>query len=526
MVVMVTTANFVVVGGGTAGSVLAARLSEDPGITVCLIEAGSADLPDDARDPLRWPALPGGSIDWTYRTIPQRHCGWRVHDWPRGKVLGGSSAINAMAYMRGHPADFDAWNVGGVSGWGFRELLPYFIRAETSPIDDGAPRGTTGPIQLLRPDKPHPLVLSFIKAAEENGLAPTMDHNGHQMAGPTLNTLMIRDGVRQTTADAYLTEAVRARANLTIVTDAEVETLRFERGACRSVEMRRAGSLQSVAATKAVVLCAGAIGSPLLLQRSGIGPGDALKAAGVAPHLDLPGVGRNLHDHLLAGGNLYRAARPVPPSRYQHSESMLYVHLNDDRPTPDIAVACVVAPVVTEQFEAPPYGSAYTLMFGATHPRSRGKIAITSPDPDEMPRIDPAYLSDPHDRATALAAMDWARRLGHSAALSEWRGEELLPTTEDLRSEASREAFLERAAYTHHHPVGTCRMGRDADAVVGADLKVTGTDNLYVVDASVMPAITTGPVIAAVIAIAEKAADMLAGRTLLAPLDVAGDAHA
>lgn len=509
---MTISFDVVIVGAGSAGCVLAARLSELPGLRVCLIEAGSSAIPDEVRDPLKWPALQGSSIDWGYKSVPQASCGGRIHDWPRGKILGGSSAINAMAHMRGHPSDFDAWTRSGATGWGFDDLLPYFIRAESSPIDDPALHGTGGPLHLIQPDPPHPLVQAFRAAAIEHGLSPIAEHNGRRMDGPSLNTLTIRDGRRQTVADAYLSEAVRARFNLTVMTDSTVERLVVANGACRSLQMRTPYGPQSVEARRQVILSAGTIGSPILLQRSGLGDAAQLAAAGIAPVLDLPGVGHNLHDHLLAGGNLYRARRAIAPSRYQHSESVLYIRLPDGGPAPDIAIACLVAPVVTEQFEAPPVGTSYTFMFGATHPRSRGSIAVVSPDPDSMPRIDPAYLSDPYDRQTALAALDWARKLGRSTAMADWFAEELLPSPADMASPGAREAFLEKAAYTHHHPVGTCRMGQDDLAVVGPDLQLRGIDGLSVVDASVIPCIPTGPVNAAVVAIAEKASDMFAER--------------
>ncbi|SMF57260.1 pyridoxine 4-oxidase [Tistlia consotensis] len=505
-----------VVGAGSAGCVLAARLSEDPDCRVALVEAGEQPSDPDIADPLKWPALQGRAYDWAYHTEPQRHGAGRVHAWPRGRLVGGSSCLHAMAHVRGHPDDFDAWARTGCAGWGFADLLPYFIRSESSPFGPSPLHGDSGPVRLLTPGEPHPIVEAYLQAGEEIGLEPTPEHNGARMTGPTLNSLTIVDGRRQSVADAYLTPAVLARPNLTLVTGALVERLAFAPGGrCRGLELRRGGAAETLVAEREVILSAGAIGSPALLQRSGIGPADLLRRLGIAVRRDLPGVGGNLHDHLLSGGNLYRAKRPVPPSRYQHSESLTYANIGTGQGAPEIVAACVVVPVVTEAFAAPPPGEAYTLMFGFTHPESRGTVRLRSADPAVPPAIDPNYLAEPRDRAHYLAALEFARGLGAARALDGWRAEELLPRQADLGSEAARLAFLERAAFTHHHPVGTCRMGGDAEAVVDPALRLRGLEGLRVVDASVMPSITTGPVNAAVVAIAERAADLIAGRRLL-----------
>ncbi|HEV7415196.1 MAG TPA: GMC family oxidoreductase [Tianweitania sediminis] len=498
-------ADVVIVGGGSAGSLLAARLSEDPSRRVILIEAGEEPKDPDIWDPAAWPKLHGRSFDRDYRTEPQSGTAGRVHHWARGKVVGGSSCLHAMGYMRGHPLDYEAWaDATGDRRWSWESLLPAFQAIEDHPLGGDGVHGKGGPMPVYLPSEEiNPVTRAFLEAGAALGLPRLSGHNSGEMVGATPNSLNIREGRRVTVADAWLTHAVRARENLTILTNHQVRKINYAGNQASSVQLIGPDGAADYEAER-IVLCAGALESPALLMRSGIGPEAVLQSAGVRCLINVPEVGRNLQDHLLGAGNLYASRKPVPPSRLQHSESMAYLKADGFEASgqPDIVVGCGVAPIVSERFQAPAAGTAYSLLFGVTHPTSRGALRITGPDLGDPLIIDPAYLQTERDRQLFRVALDAARTFGNHPMLGDWRERELLPGP--VRSREEIDAFVAEAVITHHHPCGTCRMGKDAGAVVDPSLRLKGLDNVFVVDASVMPTLTAGPIHAAVLAIAES----------------------
>jgi choline dehydrogenase len=495
--------DFIVVGAGTAGCVIAARLSEDASARVLLLEAGSRRPLAAAAVPPVWPSLLGTSADWGESTVTQAATGTTM-PWARGRGVGGSSAINGMIFMRGHRSSHDAWPAAGAEGWGFDDLLPYFRRSEHTEGRDPALRGAGGPL-TVGPARPgHPVAEAGLAAADEMGYWTASDISGGLQEGFGWCDLTIADGKRQSAFDAYLAPAL-TRPNLELVTDALVHRVRVEAGGCTGVEYSVGAEMLSAECRGEVVLAAGTVGSSLALMRSGIGPQSHLRDVGVDVVADLPGVGQNLQDH-PAASVVYSAARPVPAAANGHGEVLGLVRSDPASDAPDLQILCVDVPLSVPSLGGPDEGYAFLVSLMA--PRSRGSVKLRGAEPQAAPAIDPNYFSDPHDIDVLVAGLDLARALGRARALDPWRNAEVYPGA-NARSADDLRAYLRQALQTYHHPVGTCRIGRDDVAVVDTDLCVRGVDGLRVADASVMPSIVSGNTIATVYGIAERAAALL-----------------
>jgi choline dehydrogenase len=503
-----TQADFIVVGSGSAGSVLARKLSDADVGQVLLLEAGDHHADNTAiHNPAEWATLWATEVDWAYKTTPQTHTAGRIHDWPRGRVLGGTSCLNAMQYIRGHRTDFDSWAADGNEGWDYASVLPYFIDLEDYEGGPSEFHGVGGPlhVSLLRDKDPSPVSTAFVEACVEVGFPRNDDINGPSLEGAGWNPTSIKDRVRQDTWTCFMAPIV-GRSNVTVRTGAQVARILFDGDRATGVELVGGDKLY---ATQEVILSAGAIDSPRLLLQSGVGPADELRALGIDVVADVPGVGRNLHDHLLLGV-VYEASRPLPAGVNNLSESVLFTHSSVRGACPDIQVALVHVPFHSPEFSAP--ANSYTIAPGIVRPKSRGSLRLLDATPGGTLAIDPNYLSHEDDVVGLVEGIAMSREIGEARAFAEWRGGEVLPGP-DVTSEAALREFVAKAASTYYHPAGTCKMGSDAESVVDPALRVRGIEGLRVADASIMPTIVSANPNAAITVIGAKAAALVSGAT-------------
>jgi choline dehydrogenase len=520
--------DYIIVGAGSAGCVLANRLSADPSRRVLLLEAGGRDWHPFIHMPAGIAKLVGKKgVNWDYTTEPEPNLGQRRLWWPRGKVLGGSSSINAMCYIRGHRADYDEWAAMGADGWGWDAVLPYFKRAEHNERGADAFHGTGGPLNVDDLRHHNPLSDVFLEASGQAGFDANRDFNGARQDGFGYYQVTQKDGARCSTAAGYLAP-VRDRPNLTVVTGALARRVLIEGGRAVGVEYSRRGSVVRAEATREVLLSGGALNSPQLLMLSGIGPADELRRHGIDVAVDAPEVGRNLHDHLDAC-TIHRCTRDVT---YDHPNDIAvawdyYLHRrgigtsnvaetggfvrSDLAPDarPDIQFHFVPAMLDDHGRHRLP-GNGYTLHACALRPLSRGHLSLASADPSAKVRIHANYLGDLEgfDLKVLVEAVRLSREILRQPAFKDWRAGEMFPGDE-VRDDAALADFVRRKAETIYHPVGTCRMGSDAKAVVDPQLRVKGVAALRVVDASVMPRLVGGNTNAPTVMIAERASDLV-----------------
>ena len=527
---MTPEADFVIVGGGTAGCVLANRLSSDARNTVALIEAGG----EDASPWIRMPAgaaklFPHPTLNWRYWTEPEPALRGRRLYWPRGKVLGGTSSINGMTYVRGNRADFDEWSRIAGDTWAWDRVLPYFRKLEDSPVGDPALRGKGGPLGVGLVGSPHPLSRAYLEAAVAAGIASNDDYNGATQDGLAFNQVMMRGGVRVSAASAYLAP-VRSRANLQVLTDSHVRRIVVEEGRAVGIELERGGRVERMRARREVILCAGAVASPQVLLLSGIGDGAALGALGIHVVAHRPQVGRNMQEHVRAqvvyrtrvpsfnrdatGWRLLReAARYALGKRgllaVTASQVNGFVRSTDGLDRPDVQL--VFRPSSGDYRDGRYVVHEYQgvmAMAGLLHPRSRGHVALASADPRAAPAIVAGHLTDPADMLPLMFGVRLLRRIFATAPIASMIDAEVRPGA-SVDDDASLREYLHATADSLYHAVGTCAMGLGDDAVTTPDLRVRGVDGLRVVDASVMPATPTGNTTAPVLMIAERAADSI-----------------
>lgn len=500
------TYDFIVVGAGSAGAVIANRLSENPDVRVLVLEAGGPDIPANVQNPSLWYTLLGSDVDWGYQSVPQAALQERVTYEPRGKIPGGSSNLYIMMHVRGHPSDYDSWAYSGCPGWAYQDVLPYFQKLEDQEDDTSPWAGKGGPLYVsnARLHNPNPASAAFIDACLELGFPATDDFNGPQMEGAGWHHVNIKDGQRQSTAVAYLQPAL-GRLNLRLETNAQATRLLFEDKRCTGVQYAQRGELKTAYAAAEVIVCAGAIESPKLLLLSGIGQPDQLRQFDIPVVSALPGVGENFHNHVLTGV-INETTRPVPPPNLNLSESALFCKSDPGWVGPDLQIAFVHIPFNIIVGQGHP--NSVSILPGVVRPMSRGWIRLADSNPLSKPLVNPNYLAAEADLARLVQGVQLARDIFATDAFASWGGTEVMPGPETQTPEQLR-AFVRQSADSYHHQAGSCKMGLDNLAVVDPQLRVYGVTGLRVADASVMPTVPSGNCNTGILMIGERVSDLI-----------------
>jgi choline dehydrogenase len=501
-----TEYDYIVIGAGSAGCVLANRLTEDGKTTVLLLEAGNPPSLPEHQVPLAWVKLWGTEADWAYFTEEEPYLNNRKIYCPRGKVLGGTSAINAMIYIRGSRYDYDHWQELGNPGWSYQDVLPYFKKSENQQHGASQFHGADGLLSVTDPLAPGITSHRFVDAAVALGYGHNPDFNGAQQHGAGLYQLTVKDGQRHSTATAFLLP-ILDRPNLTVTTGALVTRLLFEGTRTTGVEYIHQGTIHQSFVQQEVILSAGAIDSPKLLMLSGIGNAEHLQALDIPVVVDLPGVGQNLQDHLHVAV-AYQATQDLQPDFTSNiAEAGLFLHTEGRLDVaPDLQFFS--GPILWTHPAYTREGPGFSATACITHPQSRGSLTLRSASPQDIPIIRMNYLQNESDSQKLLAGIKIIRQILQSSAFDEFRGEEVAPGADNHNDEALL-AYIRETCDSVYHPVGTCKMGTDPDSVVDPELRVHGVEGLRVVDASIMPTLTTGNTNAPTIMIGEKAADLI-----------------